>query len=54
MIEVIMIVFLLLALGILTVKYHKLEDRLTIQKTENKNLRRVLYENDLIPEKFVK
>jgi len=32
----------------------KLKQKLAIQQTENKSLRRVLFENDLIPEEFVK
>lgn len=32
----------------------ELKQKLAIQETENKSLRRVLFENDLIPEEFVK
>lgn len=35
-------------------KIDSLETKLMIQETENKSLRRVLFENDLIPERFVK
>lgn len=32
----------------------KLKEKLDIKITENLSLKRVMYENDLIPEKFVK
>ena len=35
-------------------KIDSLETKLMIKETENKSLRRVLFENDLIPERFVK
>ncbi len=35
-------------------KIDSLETKLMIKETENKSLKRVLFENDLIPERFVK
>lgn len=35
-------------------KIDGLETKLMIKETENKSLKRVLFENDLIPERFVK
>lgn len=35
-------------------KIDSLENNLMIKETENKSLKRVLFENDLIPERFVK
>ena len=35
-------------------KIDSLETKLMIKETENKSLRRVLFENDLIPERFIK
>ena len=35
-------------------KINNLEVKISLKETENKSLRRVLYENDLIPEEYVK
>lgn len=35
-------------------KIDSLENNLMIKETENKSLKRALFENDLIPERFVK
>lgn len=35
-------------------KIDSLETKLMIKETENKSLKKVLFENDLIPERFVK
>ncbi len=57
MIEIIRITLMLIMLVIGFMKCNECEElkrKLDIQKTENKSLRRVLFENDLIPEEFVK
>lgn len=36
------------------IKINRLKNELDIKSTENKNLRRVLYENGLIPGNFIK
>lgn len=54
-----MIIIVILAMLLITLNYSKdkkinnLKNELDIKATENKNLKRVLYENDLIPKKFV-
>lgn len=54
-----MIIIVILAMLLITLNYLKdkkinnLKNELDIKVTENKNLKRVLYENDLIPKKFV-
>lgn len=45
---------LMIAIAFAIKEYLKLEKRLIIKQTEIKHLRRVLYENGLIPEKFIK
>lgn len=54
---IIMFVFAILLLVMCVLKDLKidsLETKLMIKETENKSLKRVLFENDLIPERFVK
>lgn len=52
---VILIIALLLGLcAYKDIKINQLKDQLTIKQSENLSLKRVMYENDLIPEEYVK
>lgn len=45
----------LLVIGVFKqLKIDNLETQIMLKETENKSLKRVLFENDLIPESFVK
>lgn len=55
MIEIIRLIIVTIIICIYKNKQiSKLEEKITIKETKNKSLRRVLFENNLIPEKFVK
>lgn len=53
MIVIFIVVALIIVLVLKDIKINNLKNELDIKATENKNLKRVLYENDLIPKKFV-
>ena len=53
MIVIFIVVALIIVLVLKDIKINNLKNELDIKVTENKNLKRVLYENDLIPKKFV-
>lgn len=51
---IIMGLVMLLICAYKDVKIIELEDKLAIKESENLSLKRAMYENDLIPEEFVK
>lgn len=54
MIVIFIVVALIIVLVLKDIKINNLKNELDIKSTENKSLRRVLYENNLIPSDFVK
>lgn len=54
MIVIFIVVALIIVLILKDIEINNLKNELDIKATENKSLRRVLYENNLIPGNFVK